>query len=305
MCSLKILNKSQQELVEKEFHRSNTWRLRECTFLLNKVRDKEARWNTCLISLFLFILIAVYSSFPHFCGGAEIIGPNLQTKQQWPDNEQTWVFWQLSWICWGLQIFHASCCGEVLMDAQTPRGSWGRNQTGLLWDSMVIHVPWDVVIRAILNLGCSPFLSGSDAANPFSLVQQSVEVVHTTRPTHLVHTRIQRNSLSWWSSVAEYDQPLLRNSQLSTENRIDVCHQVVRACCVLLKNSVFSVPGPTLKLTDQALCCLSQVCLLRTPMSQVARTHWRPLRKLFQRESYKVNQRRYIFIVFGWKKFLP
>ena len=132
--------------------------------------------------------------------------------------------------------------------------------------------PWDVVIRAILNLGCSPFLSGSDAANPFSLVQQSVEVVHTTCPTHLVHTRIQRNSLSWWSSVAEYDQPLLRNSQLSTENRIDVCHQVVRACCVLLKNSVFSVPGPTLKLTDQALCCLSQVCLLRTPMSQVART---------------------------------
>ena len=84
-----MLNRSQQELVEKEFHRSDTWRLRECTFLLNKVRDKEARWNTCLILLFLFILIAVYSSFPHFCGGAEIICPNLQTKQQWPDNEQT------------------------------------------------------------------------------------------------------------------------------------------------------------------------------------------------------------------------
>ena len=89
MCSLKILNKSQPELVEKEFHGSNTWRLRECTFLLNRVRDKEARWNTCLILLFLFILIAVYSSFPHFCGGAEIIWPNLQTKQQWPDDEQT------------------------------------------------------------------------------------------------------------------------------------------------------------------------------------------------------------------------
>ena len=103
--------------------------------------------------------------------------------------------------------------------------------------------PWDVVIRAILDLGCSLFLSGSDAANPFSLVQQSVEVVHTTRPTHLVHTRIQRNSLSWWSSVAEYDQTLwpLHNSQLSTENRIDVCHQVVRACCVLLKNSAISL----------------------------------------------------------------
>ena len=239
MCSLEILYKSQQELVEKEFHRSDTWRLRECTFLLNRVRDKEARWNTCFILLFVYFDCCLFF---------------FSTFLWWSWNHLAQFANQAAVAWWWTNLSFLATVLDLLRDSDFPcKLLWGgvdgrSNSSRILrkkpnWLTLRFNgdSPWDVVIRAILDLGCSPFLSGSDAANPFSLVQQSVEVVHTTRPTHLVHTRIQRNSLSWWSSVAEYDQPLLHNAQLSTENRIDVCHQVVRACCVLLKNSAISL----------------------------------------------------------------
>ena len=112
-----------------------------------------------------------------------------------PGAEQTLAFWQLFWRWWwsgtGRQIcFARSPPGKtVLMDNWTPPRSWETQQNAK--KSVANCSPWDIVVEAILIIGqgLGMFLSGSTTAtaSPFSLVKQSVEVVHATGQPYLGH----------------------------------------------------------------------------------------------------------------------
>ena len=113
-----------------------------------------------------------------------------------PGAEQTLAFWQLLWRRWwcgtGRQIcFARSPPGKtVLMDNWTPPRSWEKSNKNVK-KSVANCSPWDIVVEAILIIGqgLGMFLSGSTTAtaSPFSLVKQSVEVVHATGEPYLDH----------------------------------------------------------------------------------------------------------------------